>query len=103
MQNLKTNFLKQEDNVVYFFNPYYESTRKWDNYILTKNNIVTTYKEIDDIVVSDIKEYEDIIDYKIFKKYLNCCVSLYFPETAIKKLILKSVINSKFLNPNLKL
>ena len=97
LQNLKTNFLKQEDNVVYFFNPYYESTRKWDNYILTKNNIVTTYKEIDDIVVSDIKEYEDIIAYKVFKKYLNCNKPIITAEFQVinNKRILNNIYDSE--------
>ena len=69
---LKTNFLKNENNVVYFFEAYYESTRIWDSYKGNRNNIMATYKEIDEKIANEIKEYEDIIAYRVYKKYLNC-------------------------------
>ena len=65
LQDLKTNFLKQEENVVHFFNAYYESTRKWDNYIATKNNIVKTYKEIDELNSTRLKAISSLMKNKI--------------------------------------
>lgn len=98
LQDLKTNFFKQEDNVVYFFNAYYESTRKWDNYIATKNNIVKTYKEIDNIIADDIKEYEDIITYRVFKKYLSCNKPIITAEFQVidNKRILNNIYDSEY-------
>ena len=97
LQDLKTNFLKQEENVVHFFNAYYESTRKWDNYIATKNNIVKTYKEIDELIAQDIKEYEDIMAYNVSKKYLNCDKPIITAEFQVinNKRILNNIYDSK--------
>ena len=97
LQDLKTNFLKQEENVVYFFNAYYESTRKWDNYIATKNNIMATYEEIDELIVQDIKEYEDIIAYNVLKKYLNCDKPIITAEFQVinNKRILNNIYDSE--------
>lgn len=97
LQNLKTNFLKHEENVVYFFNAYYESTREWDKYIATKNNIVKTYEEIDELIAQDIKEYEDIIAYNVSKKYLNCDKPIITAEFQVinNKRILNNIYDSK--------
>ena len=97
LQDFKTNFLKQEEDVVYFFNAYYESTRKWDNYIATKNNIVKTYKKIDELIDQDIKEYEDIIAYNVFKKYLNCDKPIITAEFQVinNKRILNNIYDSE--------
>ena len=70
LQELKAKFLKQEDTVVYFFEAYYKSTRKWDNHIIIQNNIMATYREIDEAIAKEIEEYEDIIAYRIYKKHL---------------------------------
>ena len=97
LQNLKTNFLKHEENVVYFFNAYYESTREWDKYIATKNNIVKTYEEIDELIAQDIKEYEDIIAYNVSKKYLNCDKPIITAEFQVinNKRILNNIYDSE--------
>ena len=97
LQELKTNFLKDENKVVYFFEAYYESTRIWDSYKGNQNNIMATYKEIDEEIEKEIKEYEDIIAYRVYKKYLNCDIPIITAEYQVinNRRILNNIYDSK--------
>ena len=71
LDTLEGKFREKEENVIYSYEMYYTSTRKWEKPWNILENIKTTFKNIDKEIKEYIEEYNDTLAYRISKKYLN--------------------------------
>ena len=71
LQNLRTKLFENEDGVIYTYEMYYTSTREWDKSWRNLENINTSFVEIDKEIEEYIEEVDDVLAYRVRKKYLD--------------------------------
>ena len=71
LQNLRTKLCENEDGVIYTYEMHYTSTREWDKPWKSLENIKTSFFEIDKEIEEYIEEFNDVLAYRVRKKYLD--------------------------------
>lgn len=68
---LSTKLYENEDGVIYTYEMYYASTREWDKPWRNLECIKTSFIEIDKEIEEYIEEFDDVLAYRVRKKYLD--------------------------------
>lgn len=94
---LKNKLVKKEEGVIYSYDQYYTSIRKWDRSCNYLENLRTTFEDIDKEIAEYIEEYNDTLKYNVSKRYLNSDEPTITAEYQVinNKRILTNIYDSK--------
>ena len=102
LDKLSKKLKQDEEDVVYTYIPFYESTQEYYPYTSDLDNIYKTYRETYTAVNEEIEEYNDIEKFRMIKRHIssqeNKVIAEFMVENKIPKMINLYDPNDNFLD-----